>query len=67
MDAWSPTSWQQRPVSQAVSYPDCEALKKVLDTLAGLPPLVTSWEIEALKEQLAAAQRRETFLLMGGD
>jgi len=32
-----------------------------------LPPIVTSWEIEALKDKLAAAQRGEAFLLQGGD
>jgi 3-deoxy-7-phosphoheptulonate synthase len=35
--------------------------------LSKLPPLVVSWEIEALKEQLAAAQRGERFVLQGGD
>ncbi len=32
-----------------------------------LPPLVTSWEVERLKENLAAASRGEMFLLQGGD
>src|SRR5204863_5980704 len=32
-----------------------------------LPPLVTSWEVEGLKAQLAQAQRGEAFLLQGGD
>jgi 3-deoxy-7-phosphoheptulonate synthase len=32
-----------------------------------LPPIVVSWEVEALREQLAAAQRGEAFLLQGGD
>jgi 3-deoxy-7-phosphoheptulonate synthase len=32
-----------------------------------LPPLVTSWEIETLKSQLAEAARGEAFLLQGGD
>lgn len=39
----------------------------MLAQLAGLPPLVTSWEIEALKQQLASAERGEAFLLQGGD
>ncbi|MES9904448.1 MAG: 3-deoxy-7-phosphoheptulonate synthase class II, partial [Sedimenticola sp.] len=39
----------------------------VLAQLSQLPPLVTSWEIEALKGQLAAASRGEAFLLQGGD
>ena len=32
-----------------------------------LPPLVTSWEVENLKGQLAEAGRGERFLLQGGD
>ncbi len=32
-----------------------------------LPPLVTSWEVEALKAELASAARGERFLLQGGD
>ena len=35
--------------------------------LSRLPPLVVSWEIEALKEDIAAAQRGERFVLQGGD
>ena len=35
--------------------------------LRTLPPLVTSWEIENLKHQLAEAARGERLLLQGGD
>jgi 3-deoxy-7-phosphoheptulonate synthase len=35
--------------------------------LARLPPIVVSWEIENLRERLAAVQRGEGFLLQGGD
>jgi 3-deoxy-7-phosphoheptulonate synthase len=52
----------QQPV-----YPDPDALQEVLRQLAHLPPLVTSWEIENLKQQLAGAVRGERFLLQGGD
>ncbi len=67
MKSWSPTSWQHKPLRQGVVYPDESALQQALQTLALLPPLVTSWEIESLKDQLAAAQRNEVFLLQGGD
>lgn len=67
MHDWTPTSWQKKPLQQGVTYPDCLALGQVLHALALLPPLVTSWEIESLKGQLAAAQRNEVFLLQGGD
>ena len=35
--------------------------------IAKLPPLVTSWEVNALKQQLGEAARGERFLLQGGD
>ncbi len=66
-EPWSPTSWQKKPIKQQVVYPDCPALKKVLDHLSELPPLVTSWEVETLKSQLAEAACGERFLLQGGD
>ena len=64
---WAPDSWQSRPVAQQPVYPDLVKLQRVLGHLAKLPPLVTSWEIEILKQQLAAATRGERFLLQGGD
>jgi 3-deoxy-7-phosphoheptulonate synthase len=54
-------------MTQRVAYPDPEPLRTVLASLARLPPLVTSWEVEALKTQLAQASRGERFLLQGGD
>jgi len=35
--------------------------------LARLPPLVTSWEVDALKDQLALAGDGKAFVLQGGD
>ncbi len=64
---WTPDSWQRKPAAQQPLYPDAEALRGVLSQLARLPPLVTSWEIENLKLQLAEAVRGERFLLQGGD
>jgi 3-deoxy-7-phosphoheptulonate synthase len=67
MPPWSPDSWREKPVAQRIDYPDDAALRGVLAELSQLPPLVTSWEVEALKEQIAAAARGERFLLQGGD
>ncbi|HEY0512252.1 MAG TPA: 3-deoxy-7-phosphoheptulonate synthase class II [Thermoanaerobaculia bacterium] len=64
---WSPTSWQDKPALQQPTYPDATRVEEVLDELSRLPPLVTSWEIERLKSQLAEAARGERFLLQGGD
>jgi 3-deoxy-7-phosphoheptulonate synthase len=64
---WHPDSWQDRPAAQQPVYPDPDALQAVLKQLSQLPPLVTSWEVEALKQQLAEAVRGQRFLLQGGD
>ncbi|WP_428235053.1 class II 3-deoxy-7-phosphoheptulonate synthase [Gracilimonas sp.] len=64
---WSPTSWKDKPVKQLPEYPDQERLDKSFETLKSLPPLVTSWEIEALKDKLANVAAGKAFLLQGGD
>ncbi|MFA6545997.1 MAG: 3-deoxy-7-phosphoheptulonate synthase class II [Limisphaerales bacterium] len=64
---WSVTSWQSKPAAQQPTYPDAESLRSALVQLAKLPPLVTSWEIETLKGQLAEAAHGRRFLLQGGD
>jgi 3-deoxy-7-phosphoheptulonate synthase len=64
---WHPASWQAKPAQQQPTYPDKAALDSAVAGLSRLPPLVVSWEIEALKEDIAAAQRGERFVLQGGD
>lgn len=65
--AWSPESWQSRPAEQQPRYADTAQLARVIEELSRLPPVVVSWEVDQLKEELAAAQRGERFLLQGGD
>jgi 3-deoxy-7-phosphoheptulonate synthase len=65
--AWTPDSWKQFPAAQQPNYPDQNELKDALGQLLKLPPLVTSWEIDHLRDGLAAAQRGEAWLLQGGD
>ena len=43
------------------------SLRACCGELARLPPIVVSWEIDQLKDELASAQRGERFLLQGGD
>ena len=64
---WSPNSWRKKIVTQQPVYPDEAALQDALQRLAKLPPLVTSWEIESLKESLADAAEGRAFLVQGGD
>jgi 3-deoxy-7-phosphoheptulonate synthase len=64
---WNPASWQTREAAQQPTYKDPAKLAKAIGELSRLPPIVTTWEIESLKSQLAAAQRGEAFLLQGGD
>ena len=67
MHTWSPESWQEKPAKQQPTYLDPDELSTVLDQLSTLPPLVTSWEVENLKSQLAEASLGRRFLLQGGD
>ncbi|KGT85006.1 phospho-2-dehydro-3-deoxyheptonate aldolase, partial [Xanthomonas vasicola] len=64
---WAPDSWRGKPALQLPVYPDEAALQTAMRELGQLPPLVTSWEIFALKRQLAEAQEGKRFLLQGGD
>ena len=64
---WTPDSWRSRPHAQEVAYPDAAALESAVAKLRGLPPLVTSWEIERLRSFLAQAEAGERFVLQGGD
>jgi 3-deoxy-7-phosphoheptulonate synthase len=64
---WSPKTWGAYNYAQAPPYADTEALGRAVERLSTLPPLVTSWEIERLKELLADAQQGKRFVLQGGD
>ncbi len=64
---WTPDSWRSKIATQQPVYEDEAALERTLRRLAKLPPLVTSWEIESLKSQLAEAARGEAFLIQAGD
>ena len=64
---WTPASWQAFPAVQQPTYLDPAELGVALDQLRELPPLVTSWEILALRGLLADAAEGRRFLLQGGD
>ena len=53
--------------AQQPTYPDKAALDQAVSDLSRLPPIVTSWEVDALKKHIAQAQRGEAFVLQGGD
>jgi 3-deoxy-7-phosphoheptulonate synthase len=64
---WSPTSWREFAVSQQPAYPPSSNVDRVLKELAALPPLVTAWEVDDLRKQLAEAAAGKRFVLHGGD
>lgn len=64
---WAPDSWQSRRAMQQPAYANASALASALAEVRRLPPLVTSWEVLALKRQLAEAAAGRRFLLQGGD
>jgi len=64
---WSPDSWHKCNALQQATYSDEQHLQEVLRELGNLPPLVTSWEINSLREQITEAQQGRRFMLQGGD
>ncbi|WVR05768.1 hypothetical protein IAU60_002793 [Kwoniella sp. DSM 27419] len=65
--AWSPSSWREKPIAQDVIYEDKPHLERVLTKLRRLPPLVSPVEIDRLRAQLADVATGKAFLLQGGD
>lgn len=64
---WSPDSWRSKLAAHQVVYEDRQAVERAVQRLRSLPPLVTSWEVERLRELLADAQEGRRFVLQGGD
>ncbi len=64
---WQPDSWQQKTVGQSPIYKNQDHVADVIGRLSSLPPIVTSWEIESLRERIASAQQGKAFVLQGGD
>ena len=66
-DQWKPDSWRSRLAQQQPVYDNEQEVRSALDQLATLPPLVTAWEVDRLKKQLADVANGQGFLLQGGD
>ncbi|MDB4695044.1 3-deoxy-7-phosphoheptulonate synthase class II [Rubripirellula sp.] len=67
MRDWTPTSWQNKTAAQQPQYNNQGELDTIVSDISERPPLVTNWEVERLKSQLALAANGEAFLLQGGD
>ena len=65
--SWSSTSWQSKPLAQAVPYDDEEHLSAVTSRLAELPELVPANEIDQLSQLMTLAARGEVFIIQAGD
>jgi 3-deoxy-7-phosphoheptulonate synthase len=64
---WTPDTWREKKIWQMPEYPSSETLELKYKELQSYPPLVTSWEIEALKSKIAGASNGHGFILQGGD
>ena len=64
---WTKDSWRSKKALHQPVYPDESKLNEALTYLSGLTPLVTSWEVQRLKEHLGEAALGKRFLLQGGD
>ena len=67
MTNWSPISWQDYSYIQVPTYSNMFELEMVVNQISNLPPLVTSGEIDKLKQAMILAGRGEAFILQGGD
>ena len=67
MSNWKPDSWREKKVIQVPQYDDVEDFNKAMAELSQLPPLVTSWEIEKLRQKFTLAEQGKAFILQGGD
>ena len=61
MTSWHPASWHTKAAQQQPRYDDPVQLEKVVAQLSRLPPIVVSWEVDAARGRLAAAQRDRHF------
>src|SRR5690625_7513961 len=66
-EEWHPLTWNKKEITQLPLYPDTRELQESYKELSKLPPLINSWEIEALKAKLADVAAGDAFLLRGGD
>lgn len=64
---WNPYSWKSKPILQQPEYEDMEQLRRSLEHLSRLPPLVHDGEIVRLRGLLAEVAEGKRFLLQGGD
>ena len=64
---WRKDSWRVKQALHQPAYPDELRLDETLSYLSKMTPLVTSWEIQTLKEHLGEAAQGKRFLLQGGD
>ncbi|MEO3939102.1 3-deoxy-7-phosphoheptulonate synthase class II [Dermatophilaceae bacterium Soc4.6] len=53
--------------AQQPQWPDADAVRAAVDTLASCPPLVFAGECDVLRARMASAARGEAFVLQGGD
>ncbi|MGH3100160.1 MAG: 3-deoxy-7-phosphoheptulonate synthase, partial [Thermoleophilia bacterium] len=66
-EPWAPDSWRSFPAAQQPDWPEPAALDRVLDELAGQPPLVFAGEARTLQSTLATVAAGHGFLLQAGD
>ncbi|PWZ02471.1 DAHP synthetase [Testicularia cyperi] len=60
-------TWRQKAEAQQVDYPSQEAFQSVMGRISRLPGLVSPYEVDRLRSQLASVAEGKAFLLQTGD
>lgn len=64
---WTADSWRSKVAAQAVQYTDMDGLRQTCSLLRELPPLVSDWEVDQVRERLYHAALGSGFIIQGGD
>lgn len=67
MTDWNRHSFRNQVAAQQPTYEDSDKLKQAREKLEHAPPLVSAFEVEALRSVIAEAQQGKRFWLQGGD
>ncbi len=67
MENWQPNTWSSKNDAQMVQYHDVDKLQDCINILKNKPTFVTTDEVNLLQKLLVLANKKQAFILQGGD